>query len=288
MKKLLALVLCLTGLLTPSFSALAQTPTVSRNRLLFNSVYPMGEDEVPEDMVTLYSLSIVVSLAAIQLDREAASFARAMFNDMIDDGITNYLVVSGYRTYAKQQQLYADKFAYNKASGNSDSEAEVLAKSIVAVPGTSEHQSGYAMDISNTALGGTLSGNVEQSAVGQWLKENAWRFGYTMRYPKDKTEITGIVYEPWHYRFVGAPHAQILQERSLCLEEYVSLTKEEGRTITFTDAHGLSYSIGYADALPDLDLMEDGVIVNPVGAEGDGYLVTSIAHNPVKTPLRWN
>ena len=64
MKKLLALVLCLTGLLTPSFSALAQTPTVSRNRLLFNSVYPMGEDEVPEDMVTLYSLSIVVSLAA--------------------------------------------------------------------------------------------------------------------------------------------------------------------------------------------------------------------------------
>ena len=109
-----------------------------------------------------------------------------------------------------------------------------------------------------------------------------------MRYPKDKTEITGIVYEPWHYRFVGAPHAQILQERSLCLEEYVSLTKEEGRTITFTDAHGLSYSIGYADALPDLDLMEDGVIVNPVGAEGDGYLVTSIAHNPVKTPLRWN
>ena len=77
------------------------------------------------------------------------------------------------------------------------------------------------MDISNTALGGTLSGNVEQSAVGQWLKENAWRFGYTMRYPKDKTEITGIVYEPWHYRFVGAPHAQILYERSLCLEEYV-------------------------------------------------------------------
>ena len=62
MKKLLALVLCLTGLLTPSFSALAQTPTVSRNRLLFNSVYPMGEDEVPEDMVTLYSLSIVVSV----------------------------------------------------------------------------------------------------------------------------------------------------------------------------------------------------------------------------------
>ena len=88
MKKLLALVLCLTFLLTPSFSALAQTPAVSRNRLLFNASYPMGENEEPDDMVTLYSLSIVVSLAAIQLDREAASFARAMFNAMITQRTT--------------------------------------------------------------------------------------------------------------------------------------------------------------------------------------------------------
>ena len=74
----------------------------------------------------------------------------------------------------------------------------------------------------------------------------------------------------------------------LCLEEYVSLTKEEGRAITFTDAHGLSYNIAYADTLPDLDLMKDGVIVNPVAQEGSGYLVTSVTHNPIKTPLRWN
>ena len=134
-EKAAALVLCLTFLLTPSFSALAQTPAVSRNRLLFNASYPMGENEEPDDMVTLYSLSIVVSLAAIQLDREAASFARAMFNAMIDDGITNYLVVSGYRTYAKQQQLYADKYASYQASGYSDSEAEVLAKFHCGRPG---------------------------------------------------------------------------------------------------------------------------------------------------------
>lgn len=210
MKKLLALLLCLTLLLSLPLFAAAQTPTVGRNRLLFNSWHTMREDEVPDDMITLYALSIVVSLSAIQLDRQAASFARAMFDEMIQDGVTNYMVVSGYRTYTKQQQLYTDKLASYKAAGYSDNEAEVLTKSIVAVPGTSEHQSGYAMDISNTAQGGTLSGNVEKSAVGQWLKSEAWRFGYTLRYPKDKTEITGIVYEPWHYRFVGAPHAQIL------------------------------------------------------------------------------
>ena len=288
MKRMLAFVLCLMLMFALVLPASAETPKDASCRLLYNPWNSMGADEAPDDLVSLYSLSIVVSLSSIQLDRQSASFARAMFDAMVQDGVTNYIVVSGYRNYAKQQQLYADKLASYKALGYGDEEADQLTRSIVAVPGTSEHQSGLSMDISNTAQGGTLSGNVEKSAVGAWLKERSWEFGYTLRYPKDKSNLTGIVYEPWHFRFVGAPHAQILQERGLCLEEYVSLTKDQARTVTFTDKNGITYRVFYADTPGDYNLLESGVSFNPIANEGDGFLVTEIVHSPMRTPLRWS
>ncbi|NLT57490.1 MAG: M15 family metallopeptidase [Clostridiales bacterium] len=288
MKKKLSVLLAALLLLAPTLTASSvEQVELNPNRMLYNPWNDMPADYVPADLVSLYATGITVSLASIRMDRQAASFAKAMFDDMVKDGITNYLVVSGYRSYETQQDLHRKKIQQYIASGYGEAEAEAIAKTVVAVPGTSEHQSGYAMDVSNTAQGGTLSGNVEKSEVGRWLRENAWRYGYTLRYPNDKTELTGIIYEPWHFRFVGAPHAQILYERGLCLEEYITLLKEEGRSILFTDGEGVTYEISYAETLPEADPLAGGVTAVAVAGEGSGYIVTRSHYNRLNTPLRW-
>ena len=286
MKKLFCLLLALTLLSALPLGAAAAVPEVSRMRLLFNPWNGVSEEYVPADPVTLYSLSIRASLSAIQLDRQAAHFAKAMFTDMAADGVTDYMVVSGYRAYESQQRLFTNKINQYLGQGYGEQEARVLASSIVAVPGTSEHQSGYAMDISTSKQGGTLTNAIETSPMGQWMRANCADYGYILRYAKDKTEITGIVYEPWHFRFIGAPHAKIITERGICLEEYLALMKDQGRTVPYVDGDGISYSIRYASALPDVDLNESAVAVHAVAAEG--YLVTTAQHNPLLTPLRWN
>ncbi len=170
MKKILSLLLALL-LLLPA-SALG-TEDLNPNRVLINPACTLTADYVPADLVTLNSVGLKVSLAAISLDRQAADFAKSMVDAMAADGITNYIIVSGYRQYASQERLYTNKVNTYIEQGYTDADARAAAATSVAVPGTSEHQSGYAIDISNTAQGGTLSGNVAQSTVGIWMLENA-------------------------------------------------------------------------------------------------------------------
>ncbi len=119
-------------------------------------------------------------------------------------------VVSGYRTTEKQQQLYDDKTAEYRKQGYSDEEAEELAGQWVAAPGHSEHQLGLAVDLN----GATYD-------VYLWLQANSYKYGFIFRYPGNKTEITGVAEEVWHYRYVGVEAATRIQERGICLEEYV-------------------------------------------------------------------
>lgn len=90
----------------------------------------------------------------------------------------------------------------------------------VAVPGTSEHQLGLAVDIVDVNYQ-LLDTNQENTAVQKWLLENSWRYGFILRYPTDQTDVTGIVYEPWHYRYVGKEYAQDIYKKGLCLEQYL-------------------------------------------------------------------
>ncbi|MCI9239426.1 MAG: M15 family metallopeptidase [Dorea sp.] len=119
-------------------------------------------------------------------------------------------VVSGYRTSDKQQKIYDEKIEKYKKEGYSEDEARELAKQWVAVPGYSEHQLGIAVDIN----GATYD-------VYSWLQENSYRYGFIFRYPGDKTEMTGIAEEVWHYRYVGVEAATEMYEKGLCLEEYL-------------------------------------------------------------------
>lgn len=127
------------------------------------------------------------------------------------------VVASGYRTAEQQQIIMDEKIAAYKAEGYTDEEAVAKAEAWVALPGTSEHQLGIAVDIN---ADGIHSAGYE---VYEWLNRNAFRFGFICRYPPDKTEITGVINEPWHYRYVGVEAAEEIQNQGICLEEYLNI-----------------------------------------------------------------
>ncbi len=126
------------------------------------------------------------------------------------------MIVSGYRNVQSQRDIYNDRVA---------TQGEEMAALYVATPGYSEHHTGLAMDLSFYTDEG-VSVNIEQYEHGSWLNENCTRYGFVLRYPSDKIDITKIGYEFWHYRYVGIPHAQIMTEKNLCLEEYITFIKE--------------------------------------------------------------
>lgn len=129
------------------------------------------------------------------------------------------LICSSYRSLERQQELYEQQVRKYILQGYSPSQAQEEAGKWVAFPGTSEHQTGLAVDI----VAGSyqlLDEQQENTAEQKWLMENAWKYGFVLRYPHDKSEITGIHYEPWHYRYVGKDAAKEMYEQGLCLEEY--------------------------------------------------------------------
>ena len=130
------------------------------------------------------------------------------------------VIRSAYRTDSYQSSLYENKVRRLQAEGLSDSEARAEAMTVVALPGTSEHQTGLALDIVDAGYQ-ELDEAQENTPVQQWLMRNSWRYGFILRYPTGKSNITGIIYEPWHYRYVGCDAARAIYESGLCLEEYL-------------------------------------------------------------------
>lgn len=153
-----------------------------------------------------------------QVDEKIYPYLQKMFNDMQSVGIYP-TVASGYRTWEDQQRIYNEKYREYKAQGFTDEQAKKETENWVAVPGTSEHQLGLAIDINADGIHST--GN----EVYAWLKEHAHQYGFINRYPTDKTAITGVANEPWHYRYVGIKAAKEIYESGVCLEEYLNQAK---------------------------------------------------------------
>lgn len=135
------------------------------------------------------------------------------------DGI-NLVVCSPYRDYNRQTVLFNRKIDYYMEKGHSYMEAYKFASMTVTVPGASEHQIGLALDIVSTTYSGLEIGFGETTA-GKWLKEHCDEFGFILRYPEGKEYITGIQYEPWHFRYVGKEAAAEIMERDITLEEFL-------------------------------------------------------------------
>ena len=153
------------------------------------------------------------------------SRAVADLQQMLADGRKedlDFWICSAYRTIEKQTDLYNNKVSRLQAEGLSYAEAYEQAGTVVAYPGTSEHNLGLAADIVARSYQ-LLDDKQADTPEAKWLKENCWRYGFILRYPTDKTEETGIIFEPWHYRYVGKKAAKEIMEQGICLEEYLGV-----------------------------------------------------------------
>lgn len=159
----------------------------------------------------------------ITLDPVAEAALHAMFLEMNAEGITGVFVTSAYRSYDYQTRLfngYIDaEMAADKSLSYPAAREKVLRYS--AAPGTSEHQSGLCVDLMTTDMT-DLDNSFENYPVFRWLSDNAWKFGFILRFPKGKEAVTGYDYEPWHYRFVGRANARTIHDGGLCLEEFLA------------------------------------------------------------------
>lgn len=163
-----------------------------------------------------------------KLRKTAAKALEALFAEMKEEGMLyvnndsgyKHSVTSAYRSYAQQKENFENKVqrVKNENPGISQEEAEIKAATAVARPGTSEHQTGLCLDMHN--MSSAVQSFKDQKAA-KWLAENSYKFGYILRYPEDKVDITKIMYEPWHFRYVGRYHATRMYELDMCLEEYM-------------------------------------------------------------------
>lgn len=134
-------------------------------------------------------------------------------------------ICSAYRTQADQEYLYQRKVKYYLDQDYEEDEAEKLAATVVAIPGTSEHQLGLAVDIIDVDYP-YLDEKQAETDAQKWLMEHCWEYGFILRYPVGSTEITGIIYEPWHYRYVGVEIAMEIRDLGITLEEYLQFTPD--------------------------------------------------------------
>ena len=185
-------------------------PVDSWQLLLVNRWHSLPED---------YSVQLVELRNGFQVDERCYPDLQDMMDDCRAEGLSP-VICSAYRTREYQERLYRAETERWLARGYSQENAGAEAGKSVAVPGTSEHQLGLAVDIVDIS-NQHLDASQENTAVQKWLMEHSWEYGFILRYPNDKSEITGIIYEPWHYRYVGREYAEELHRLGLCLEEYL-------------------------------------------------------------------
>ncbi len=172
--------------------------------ILVNATHP-----VPEG----YSVTLKELRNNQFVDERIYPELQQMFDDARSVGISP-LINESYRSHERQQEILDSYIAGYEAQGQSHDEAVQSALQVVAVPGTSEHELGLALDI-------IAEFEADSTATWEWLLENSWRYGFILRYPAEKVDITGISYEPWHFRYVGKEAAREITELGVCLEEYL-------------------------------------------------------------------
>ena len=172
--------------------------------ILVNADHPLPED---------YTLTLKELRNDQRVDERIYPELQQMFDDARAEGIYP-LINESYRTSERQQEILDSYVASYMDAGLSEEAAVEETLKLVAKPGTSEHELGLALDI-------IAEDGEDSTATWQWLRENCWHYGFILRYPDDKTDITGISYEPWHFRYVGVEAAGEITEQGICLEEYL-------------------------------------------------------------------
>ncbi|MEG0438945.1 MAG: VanY-A/VanY-F/VanY-M family D-Ala-D-Ala carboxypeptidase [Solibacillus sp.] len=237
------------------------------NLLLVNGKHPVHNESIKSDIINLNARKDLLNgykvfNSEIYLSEDIAN----KFSDMVlaaeEDGVSSFLISSGFRGFDEQTKLY-------KEMGSNR-----------ALPaGHSEHNLGLSLDV------GSTQGMMGVAPEGRWIAENAWKYGFTLRYPEDKTEITGIMNEPWHIRYVGLPHSTIIKEKNFVLEEYLDYLKEQ-KHISAT-VNGQKYEVFYYPVTENITINVPANLSYEVsGNNVDGVIVTVFPDNGVETQGR--
>lgn len=219
--------------------------------LLANKDIILGSDYIPENLSSIDNAYVAYwhHATGLELEDRALQALYQMLQEMHAQGVEDVMVTSAYRSYGRQQELfnlyvneefstisenaykylgedYIQKNYHDKGKRSlSYADALKVVRSYSAEPGTSEHQTGLCVDFITSTMQ-ELDNSFENTEAFEWLAENAYKFGFVLRYPQGKEDITGYIYEPWHYRFVGREAATDMHYMGLTLEEYL-LTSDE-------------------------------------------------------------
>ena len=224
--------------------------------VFINKEYNLPRDYKPKDMVVpnvLFNLKYYDE--RMLMHPEAAKALEDLFNAAAQDGYTLY-GVSAFRSYERQKKIFLNNIVKK-------GKTHTLLYS--AVPGTSEHQTGLAIDISIKSLGYRLIDSFANTKEGIWVANNAHKFGYIIRYPKEKLHVTGYAYEPWHIRYVGKDLATYLYDNNLTLDEYYNYTPSEGFDFEAKYAELINYRPPIITKTPDEDdkaLLDEEALLN--------------------------
>lgn len=178
---------------------------------LVNESHPLDTSYEPAQLTQIDSERSVDSRIAESLQK--------MMDDGAEAGLSMY-VTSAYRSYDRQREVFNTTMQDWIDQGYTPLNAYEETKKSVAVPGTSEHATGLAVDIISTEYE-ELDERQGDTDEQKWLMEHCWEYGFILRYPEDKADVTGIIYEPWHYRYVGEAAAKEIAEKGITLEEYI-------------------------------------------------------------------
>ncbi len=188
--------------------------TLANKQNTIGSAEPNGLVQIPDKYKASGRYYLLYSVAEKALE--------AMMNDMFALGYDDVYVTSAYRSYEYQQMLFDGYISTEmKQNGLTYDEARKKVLTYSSEPGKSEHQTGLCVDFTTSSIGGVVDDIFATTSVFSWLSENSWKYGFIMRYPEDKVEITGYAYESWHYRFVGLEAASVMHQTGMCYEEYL-------------------------------------------------------------------
>ncbi len=223
---------------------------------LVNNDYSINEDSSKYEIVSAFKV-VAILTSDLVLNQKVLNETKKLFTDAKSLGFNDFFISSGYRTFEKQTELYENA---------SD-------KTFVQKPNHSEHQTGLALDI---AYKGTNISQMDEIKEGKWLMKNAWKYGLILRYPDGKSDITKISYEPWHYRYIGLPHAYYCYKNNLCLEEYIEFLKEtDGYSI---EIDGIKYLVFYE--MPKNDIIQVPKDLNyEISSDNTGGYIITVKEN---------
>lgn len=187
-------------------------------KLLVNKDNPLPGNFVPSGLESITPKVVRLEYAGLKLCPDTLNALYAMVTAAKQDGINGFIINSAYRSIAEQQRIFDSNLSSFRRTSKTYEEAYASTRQLVALPGSSEHHTGLALDIFST--NGRHRSDFEGTKEQSWLNKNLQNYGFIIRYPKDKTKQTNTVYEPWHIRNVGIPLSKFLCEQKLCLEEF--------------------------------------------------------------------